>query len=194
MFCLGERHATTDRNILGRAETQSHQDASGAEEAQGEHIGLLFGFRLLAKFSDVCEFGVGGCVTEEYMSKFMGYGKARDYGIIQIVVYDYPLFAVVVCLCVLARQEFINATILNYADLSGSRDLQHVDGEAINIIIKEAEPCAVSYILIGSVKHEDVENYRRSSSVSGVVVMVSHLSLGIWVISGLWFSADLAAV
>ncbi len=132
-------------------------------------------------------------MTEEYVSKFMGYGKTGDYGIIQIVVYNYPLFTVVVCLCILARQEFIHATVLNYADFSGSRDLQHVDGEAINIIIKEAEPCVVSYIFIDSVIHEDVENYRRSSSVSGVVVMVSHLSLGIWVISGLRFSADLAA-
>ena len=53
-----------------------HQDAGGAEEAQGEHIRLLFSFGLFAEFSDVFEFCVGGDMSEKYMSQLMRDRKA----------------------------------------------------------------------------------------------------------------------
>lgn len=139
--------------FLGCVEIELHQDAGGAEQAQGEHIGLIFCFRLYSYIFNGCIFCVGLNVTEEYVTQLVGYGKSGIDNVVQIVIHDYPLVAVVECFCVFIGQKYFQVAVFLYVNIALTRDLQHVNGQAVNIIVEQALPGGVSDVCVNFVIH-----------------------------------------
>lgn len=70
------------------------EDAGGAEQADGERIGLLLRFAFASKLLDTCIFCIFEVVSEKDVAELMGEGETADGDGLGIVVYDDPILAI----------------------------------------------------------------------------------------------------
>ena len=93
-------------------------------------------------------------MTEEYVAKLMGYGESGNYNVVEIVIHDYPLVAVVERFCVFIGQEDVDTTVFLDVDITLARDLEHVNGQAVNVVVDQTLPGSVSNVAVYFIIHK----------------------------------------
>lgn len=99
------------------------EDTGGAEEAEGEHIGLLFGFVFTDKFLGAYVFGIFEIVAEENVTQLVGDSETALGDGSGVIVYDAPAYSVVVGFSVFTGEQIRDNAVTDDVDIGGTCNL-----------------------------------------------------------------------
>ena len=156
-----ERDFAAHRYIFCCGDIQSPQYAGGAEQAESERVGLLFGFRFFVKFLMLPIFYQLNMVAEEDVTKLVGNSEARNFHRIFIIKYDVPFFAVIIGLGVFGRCKVVYVAVFYYLDAGCTRYFYNVNGYSVNFEVEQTFPSTISDFLINTVVHKLSEWFVR---------------------------------
>ena len=130
-----ERHAACGGDLLGCGEAEGMEDTGGAEQADGERIGLLFRFPFAGKLLDARILCIFEVMTEEDVAELMGKGEAADGDGLGIVVYDDPIAAVGEGSAFFLPRELMDEAIADDVDIGSAGNAKNVYGKAGDVEI-----------------------------------------------------------
>lgn len=111
------------------------EDTGGAEQADGERIGLLFRFPFAGKLLDARILCIFEVMTEEDVAELMGKGEAADGDGLGIVVYDDPIAAVGEGSAFFLPRELMDEAIADDVDIGSAGNAKNVYGKAGDVEI-----------------------------------------------------------
>ena len=178
----GEGHSAIEGDLLWRLQTQSPQHTGGAKQARGKDVGLLLGFGLGLKFVDPRVACVPEFVSQKDVAQLMGHRQTGIYHRASVVINDNPSVSVEVGFSVFSGKQLPHRGVADHTNTCCTGDLEHVNGQAVDMGAQQAEPSAVSDILINSVGHVGILQQRFvgfGGICNGVPTLLLHLDFAV---------------